>query len=275
MLYGYFNYDGVYSKEFGALFLDVSKNDPLPFGIKREVSFSQFPGRLNFYSEGTEYEPLTFSQAIWFSGTLTEKMRYDLCEWLFRDGFHALICEEQPDIVYHCTITGDPTLVTNFDGWGYIEVEITCDAPFGWTKPYADLYDFREGGVNTFGVRNDSPLPFFLWECNLYIPNEDDYINPPSPPVTESDLVYHIRNMRNTAEGDGFILSSALYPKRPLKKGETLTVDFTANEITSDKSDFRLNNCNQKWISLEYGENTLEIIGPCLLTVRTQFPVLK
>ncbi len=282
----YFDFNGRSSEEFG-VFL-VHADDGIfgrQFGAKRELVTEKLRYNPCPYSFGFEEQVLSGEIELGFVQPMGQKELRRIAKWLFQPDYCPFIADDTPDVVYYLVFSDENKLQMGTNDSGYITLSAQCDAPWGWSKKLEQRYDLRyNNGVFTFNINHVGNHPGYnALEMEIQIPHfdETDYPNAQTrPTVDKNELYYSIRNTRNTKPAEKFVLRSQPWNdyarKNPLEKGETVYIHMGKGELKTDQKNYvtRLDNCNKKFVSLEFGSNDIEVEGRCILSVRTQYPIL-
>lgn len=276
----YFEFNGQSSRDYGVVLVHDGGLFERQFGISRETVTDRSWNSPLPCLFGFEEKPLSGEIQIMSESGWTQEKKRAVCRWLFTPSYAPFLSADSPDMVYYLLFTGEQAISTGLLEKGFLTLHFECNAPWGWSKKIVQRYDLRQNeGTFRFDVNNISnvdKLRFNPLEIEIAIPEftETDYPDAETRPIVDvKDLCFAVRNVRNTPEGGEFIVKST--PLASLQKGERLYVHMGRKKVLTSADVFsRMDNCNKKWVELEYGINTLEVTGQCRLEVRCQFPVM-
>lgn len=200
---------------------------------------------------GIDRDPLSFSLMLSKEGIWTEQDKKDIMDWLLHDDYKDFESEET-SLIFSVIVVGQPTFSNNTDDRGYLEVDFRCDSAFGY-EPFES---------QQFNMSANIP------EGTNQTINNPSNIGKPYYPIVEVELVagtsFHITNTTNESEiyMDG------------LTTGEIIEIDCKRKIVLSSTANNRLENLrNLEFLSLVYGDNTLNIKGDVIFKIRCRYPV--
>lgn len=175
-----------------------------------------------------------------------------ISKWLFRkDGYHELkiIDTDYSNIIYNCMITGNPKQLEVANLPYGMEIEVTCDRPYGFRRQ-SITRTFT--GSSTFNLKN------------LGFSNDDIY---PEIEFTVSNSV----SIKNNTDADNKTMTFT-----GLSTNETLYVDTRKQLIISSTGLNRNSdsNFNWNWFKLKSDYyNNITITGTGTVTFRIEWPM--
>lgn len=251
-----FYYDGQSSKEFNISIVHVSGGLVAgQFGINRNIKEEKIFNNPLPYFFGLEETPLTFTLELYLDGSWSYEQRTKIAKWLFKNDYKSFYSIDNPQVIYECMAVGNPSRHFTGSFEGYVNIEFRCNAPYAWSPISTQTYDFSNNvDIQTITLENN---------CNL-----NDYIHYPE---VEFQLVgdctgITITNVTNGGKQTSFT---------GLNEGETIYIDNKKKIIKTDETGlYRYSKFNKVWFCLVYGQNQIQVVGKCILRIRSRFPVV-
>lgn len=252
----YFTYDGIDSRDFDIFVVRDNGENIIEatFGISQSIVEETIKNRPIPFFYGVTYEPLTFRISIAREDEWTDDIKQQVVQWLFQKTYKPFISSDNLGVAYYCMPTGQNTRFFNSLGQGYAEIEFRCDAPWGWSYPQsADSFDLTVNPTTT----------------TITLSNLSNIVQYYEPEI-EIQMMGTSTDVTLTNHSDG----GRVFEFTNLQPGETVYVHNYRKQILSDVPNvFRLNDFNKNWLRLVRGDNTIEVAGECIITVRSQFPI--
>jgi len=252
-----FKFDDRESSEFGVSIVRVSSGlINTPYTSSKKILESHPNKVITPYFLGVVHQPLSFS--VTFScdeqGVMYTTKLGELANWLFQDEYKPFISEDYPDKIYYCMAINKIDFMTNGVGDGYFTVNFRCRDAFGWTHPKINTFDLSDNtgtesieieNLSNVGASNHYPIIEFVLQD------------------TETD--FSIKN--NSDNGRTMTFTG-------LDVTESLYVDNQRKQIISNTGNYRYGEWNKIWFRLVKGVNYIDITGKCIVTFRTQYPII-
>ena len=159
----YFNFDGVNSKDFNLLAVDLGSGlyeeilAPSRTINQTETNNKRRRTRNIFHNiqEGTR----SFELNLAFEEGYTEESLDEIVRWLFKDYYKPLYFENKENRVMFAMISGDSTIVHNGLNQGYFTVTVETNSPYLFSQLKTGGRTITNTGVLT--LENDGHLPVF------------------------------------------------------------------------------------------------------------------
>jgi len=254
-----FTYDNSTSDEMGVWLVRVETGlVEQNFGIPRTTITEKIKGRKRPYLYGFTEEVIKFSITLAKSNTnhtwtLAEKR--SICTWLFKNSYKDFVSDDDIEIVYKCVAVGSPKFYTSTNEDGYCVVDFECDAPHPWSASNVQTFDLSSiSSATTIQIQNLS--------------NIDDYYYP----ELEFQLKSTATAFKLVNNNDG----GRIFEFTGLNALETVYINNETKQIISDSGNYRYSALTDKrFFRLPYGTSNCVISYPCIITVRSQFPIAK
>lgn len=167
-----FMFDGISSEDMG---VHIAWNDDGLFEENflpnRKIVEKKIANREKPYFQRVENEPLSFSLSFAIADWEDKETLRKLARWLFQPHYKPIVFDSNPNRVFYVILEGDSSLFHNGLNEGYIEIELRCDSPYGYTheqtkentkfrnsntgKAFSDnLSTFENGSL--FNIKNTS-----------------------------------------------------------------------------------------------------------------------
>jgi len=251
-----FTYNGISSIDMGVMLVKIDTGMvEQNFGMPRSIITSKIKDVLQPLFYGFEEEPIRFKIIIAKQGEWTTTDRMNICKWLFQNNYRDFISNDDITIIYKCVAIGQPKFYNNANNQGYAEIEFECDAPHAWSPVFVRQFDLSSNTTSiTIEVENKS--------------NMDDIYHYPE---IEFTLVDDATSFKLVNLQDG----GRIFEFTGLEEQETVYINNKTKYIKSDTGLYRLSNLTDKqFFRMVYGINNVEVFGKCLLTIRSQFPIV-
>lgn len=250
-----FSYDGVSSSYYGVYAVHPTGGLVQgQYGINRSIISEKIPNNSlpNFF--GIEEEVLKFKIYLYAENGWDYDKRKAVSQWLFKNDYKPFISADNPQVVYECMVTGSSLFSLAGDLQGYIEIEFTCNAPYGWSNWSTIGYDLSYN-EDVVGIQ-------ILNNCNL-----NDYIVYPEVEfMLSGSTSLSLINLSDGARETKF---------QNLTDGETIYFDNKKKIIKTNLSGtYRYANFNGKWLKLVMGYNNIQVIGKVIINIKMRFPIV-
>lgn len=212
--------------------------------------------RPNPYFNRTEKQPIEFE--VTFSlleGKWTPEKRFEIAKWLIHEDYKPFQTVDDLGKYYYAMVINPWDLEYNGEDKGYVRVTFRTDAFHAWSPVYYQEFDLRNNTDTT----------------NIILENKSNVYKYYHPKI-EFKLYDNSTGIliKNLSDGGREFKFEDLF------EGETVSVDNEGRFIKSDLADvYRLSNFNRKWLRLVYGQNNIEVIGKCILKIKSQFPIVR
>jgi|SRR6185312_10207169 len=152
----YFMYDGESSKDYGVFI--GSTNSGLfeeAFLPNRRIIEKSIAGREKPYFQGVEQDPLSFSLSFVLEDWHDRDNLRSIARWLFQPYYKPLVFDSNPSRIFYAIVEGNSSLFHNGIKEGYVELNIRCDSPYGYSPEYTENnIEFRDDD-NSVEISND------------------------------------------------------------------------------------------------------------------------
>lgn len=255
----YITYDGIPSTDFGLYLVKMDGGmSERTFGLKQNIIEQKAQNNPVPYYIGVEYEPLELEITLAKDGEWTDDDKVKVAQWLFQGEYKPLISSDNMGIAYYCQPVGDVKGFFNGISQGYVQINMRCDAPYGFSYPIETQYhDLRVGGINTIIIENHSNVGKYYY---------------PEIEIQRFEAIGTTPVLTLTNLSDG----GRVFEFAGLEYDETIYVHNERKQIiTSVPNAYRYSNFNGNWLRLVQGQNSIEVSGACIIATRMQFPIAK
>lgn len=123
----YFNFNGVSSKTFGLVHVDLSNGMfEETLVATRTINETKQANNDQAIFNGLEYDPLSFELNLAFERGYTDQSIDNVVKWLFADYYKPLYFEGKEEKIYYCMPEGNSSIVHNGLKQGYIALTMRC-----------------------------------------------------------------------------------------------------------------------------------------------------
>lgn len=248
-----FEFDGEKSTDYGLILasLDISMKN-VPFGIEREI-IEDKPSKTSIpYFFGIDKKPLYFTTTLVSEENLNYETRINIVRWLFKDEYKPFISTDHPDIIFNCIVVEKPEKILIGNIPRVIELTFKCDAPWAWTPFITNHYD----------LSNNSTYQIITMENRSNI-EKYNY-----PELWIKSLDGGTISLQNNSD------NGRIFKFENLQENEIIYIDNKLRQVeTNISSIYRLKNFNRNWLRLIYGINQIEVVGKCLIIMRTRYEI--
>ncbi len=161
-----FMFDGIYSQDMG---VHIAWNDNGLFEDNflpdRKIVEKKIANREKPYFQRVEHEPLSFSLSFAIADWESEDTLRKIARWFFQPYYKPLVFDSNPNRVFYAMFEGEPTLFHNGLNEGYIELDIRCDSPYGYSHEIT-REDIEYRDVNVGQVINIDSSNFPVGQFN-------------------------------------------------------------------------------------------------------------
>lgn len=238
----YFSFAGRRSSDFGIL--NVSVQSGLfeeAFMSSRSIRETSVRGNPKPYFSEVERQSKTLPVNFAFEDTWNDDLINEVARWLDVDYYEPLFFSENLDKVFYAMPVDDISIIHNGLKQGYLTLNFRCDSPYNYSHEIAtDWEDCTSGDkiieFENLGTNDIKPIIEII-------------------KVETGDLA--INNLSDYGEEFKFT---------GLTDGEELIVDCEHQEISVNLTNtWRYDNFNDKYLSIPYGVNNLQITGKCYM----------
>lgn len=144
-----FRYDGIHSQDMGVFIAwdsdGLFEENFLP---ERKIVEKKIANREKPYFQRVEHEPLSFSLSFAIADWESTETLRRLARWFFQPYYKPLVFDSNPDRVFYAIFEGDSSVFHNGMGEGYIELNIRCDSPYGYSHEQTkENIEFRDSNI--------------------------------------------------------------------------------------------------------------------------------
>lgn len=168
-----FMYDGISSEDMG-VFIAWNDNGLFEdnFLPNRKIIEKKIANREKPYFQGVEHEPLSFSLSFAIADWESSDTLRKLARWFFQPHYKPLIFDSNPNRVFYAMFEGDSKLMSNGLKEGYVELEIRCDSPYGYSfETTKENIQFRNSNIGTEVILNNDNFTLGTMENMQVTPN--------------------------------------------------------------------------------------------------------
>lgn len=123
----YFNYNGVSSKTFGLIHVELGSGMfEETLVADRTINETQVPHNDERIFNGLEYEPLSFQMNLAFERGFDDNLIDRVIKWLFQDYYKPLYFEGTEEKIYFCMPEGSSVIAHNGLQQGYFTITMRC-----------------------------------------------------------------------------------------------------------------------------------------------------
>jgi len=156
----HFMYDGKSSKDMGVAIASTKKGlFEESFLPDRTINEKTIANREKPYLQGVEHKPLSFSMSIFIDKWEDNMTLRKIARWLFQDYYKPLTFDSNPNRIFYAMFEGDSTLIHNGGKEGYIEFNVRCDSPYGYTSEHS-LNNIKNRSSNVGTIVSDDIKSF-------------------------------------------------------------------------------------------------------------------
>jgi phage-related protein len=254
--------DGVNSSDIGVNGISIIRTDSglvnTPFIGARDIVEEQVPYRdiPTFYK--TIKKPIEFTLKFsLLDDEFTEEYRFQIAKLFGGDTYKSFQSTDFLGRIFYviCTNQSDLYLTGNR---GYFELQLRTSAPYSFSIPEIstfDLSDITEPTtimlVNKSNVMHPKYQDYY-YEPELWIDLKGDSTGVTLTNTSDANRVFQIQ-VENTLE--------EFYFNNQLK------------QIVSSSGLNRLGNFNKNWLRLTYGQNLITVDNPCVIQIKSEFPL--
>ena len=255
-----FTFDGQKGSDYGLKLVKLENSMfEQVFGYNRDVIFERIPGRRNSIFYNQNYEPLAFKIILSRIHDNPENTKFDdgyrrrLVKWLFKNDFRDFVSIDNPSIVYKIMFVQENKRFNNGVEQGWIELNAFSMYSHAFSPITITNYDFSDlSSPETFEYENHS--------------NVEDYYYP--------EIQFELKGVAVSFELKNLSDAGRVFKFTGLQTGESIYVDNENKLIeTSVPGVYRLDKFNGNYLRFIYGVNQMQISTPCLLQIRSQFPI--
>lgn len=152
----HFIYDNINSKDMGVMLVSpkggLLEENFLPNRtiIEKNITYREKP-----YFQRVEHKPLSFSITIFIENWKEELSLRKIAKWFFQDYYKPLVFDSNPNRIFYAMFEGDSSIIHNGLKEGYIELNIRCDSPYGYTAEKTENnIEFRDSNVGVVVSNN-------------------------------------------------------------------------------------------------------------------------
>ena len=254
-----FMFDKIHSEDMNTVIVNMNSGlSESNFGIVQTVIEDKITGRDVPYFYKTDRQTYTFPLIITTINSEGELLKLDrqtrskLVKWLVKDTYREFKSPDYPDQVFYVIFTEGKSYITGAEQ-GYLTLTGRLNSPYSYQEKVVTTKNYPTSITNTMYMNNFSNII-------------DNY-----KPELEFTLVGSATDItiKNLTNGKSLTFTG-------LTPGETIYVNNQTGKIISSLGITRLDKCNRNWMSLNYGENKIEITtnsGGCKISFTTQFPM--
>jgi len=251
-----FIFDGITSEEMGLYNVRMQSGlVETPFMGSKSTITTKVVGKDRPYFHGVNKDVIQFNlQFSLLDEEWTPEKTHEIARWLLHDTYKSF--QSSDDLgKYYYVICIDGENLYKANNKGYVELTFESNAPFAFSPIYLNEYDLSSNTTtDTIQIENRSNINKYYY------------------PTIEIELAGTTTNITLKNLSDG----GREFSFTGLQSGETISVDNENKYIISDiPAVYRFSNFNKNWFRMVYGINQIEVTGECIITVRTQYPIIQ
>lgn len=256
----YFIFDGIQSKEMNLHIVRIGSSGFVesPYWGGRDIDEELHKNKLTASHYSVSKEPIEFTVQLALMDRFNEprewtpQERFKIADWLLHDTYKKLQTSDDLGKVYYAICTGVANLQL-INTMGYLEITFRTNSPYAWSPIYIDRFDLSENETQQVIVlHNGSNV------VERYMPKLEIEM--------KGSTEVRLKNLSNG--GEEFIISNRATFEVISFDNENRIVKGSLN--TNPFGDF-----NKNWLELVKGENRIEVIGKCILTTKSQYPIAQ
>lgn len=254
-----FSYDNRDCSEFGLYVVRLQRGMVQTPYTSNKTILEEHPKKvITPFFFGVQHQPLTFDVTLApiDADEFDQDKLYEIGRWLFQDKYKPFISGDNEGKIYYCMPVNKVDFYTNDFKNGYINLEFRCRDGFGWTFPQEAEYDLSD---------NVGSTPTSIVINNVSNVGVEYYYPEIEIELQESETGFSITN-----NSDGGRVCSF----SGLDTSETIYIDNQKKTIVSDTDAYRFDEWNKIWFRLVQGYNYIDIVGKCIITFKTQYPII-
>ena len=254
----HFSFDNISSKDMGVILVTQNDDILMEYGIGYESNLNSEKAINSiediFFSEEKTSQSIEMSLCLVDDKLIpipwTLQKRNEILNWIVQKEFKPFVSEDTPNIVHYFKCIGVKKELSA-DMTGLLTLTMQPISPYAYTPISIQKYKTSNSKVE-FIIDNPSNLH------EVYYPQ----IEIVSLSDNESIEIYN-----TTVSDTPFVINN-------LNLNEVVEIDGLLKTVFNDKDEQRLTDCNRAWLKLIRGQNIIKVRGNCLITVKSQFPML-
>ncbi|MBU3186660.1 phage tail family protein [Clostridium estertheticum] len=228
------------------------------FGILQTVVEDKIVGKDTPYFYKIDRQTFTFPLTITKIDSngelinLDRNTRSELVRWLVKDSYREFRSPDYPNQIFYVIFTEGKSYISG-GNQGYLTLTGRLNSAYSYQEKVVTAKDYSNKVFSIMYMNNLSNV------IDNYKPELEFTLVGLATDIT-------IKNLRNNKS----LIFTGLTP------GETIYVNNGTAQIKSSLGITRLDKCNREWMSLDYGENKIQIttnLGGCKISFTTQFPM--
>lgn len=252
----FFIFDGINSDDMGLYNIRMDSGlIETPFMGNKDTITTKVKNKDRPYFHGINKDVLQFTlQFSLLDEEWTPEKTHEIARWLLHDTYKSFQSSDDLGKYYYVICTNGESIYKAHNK-GYVELTFEANAPYAFSPIYLNEYDLElNTTTDTIQIENRSNIN------DYYYPRVEIWLKGTSTAIT----------LKNLSDGGREFTFTGL------QSGETISVDNENKYIISDvPSVYRFSNFNGNWFRLVYGINNIEVTGECVITVRTQYPIIQ
>jgi phage-related protein len=247
----HFNYDGMWSSEFDLLHINTDSglyDESLT--ASRDILETKVKGKDKPHFVGFDNNPLQFDMQVGFETQFNDTTVRKVINWLVQDYYKPLYFEGSEGRIFYCMAVGEPRIVHNGMGGGYITITMRCDSPFVYSPVIlSQVYNVPATGALSIEFFNEGyGILYPEFSIKKIGAGAVTFNN-----ITDSNKIFSISDL-----GDN----------------EDIYINTEKEIIDTDLSKlgvYRYDNLSGDFPLFTEGRNVIEVSGECELQIRYQF----
>ena len=156
----YLNYDGVNSKDFGLIAVELGSGlYEETLVTNRTINETKPAKRQQSIFHSITEENRTFQLNLAFEDSFDERKIDDVINWLFKDYYRPLYFEGQEDRIVFAMISGESNIIHNGMNQGYFTVTVQTNSPYRFSQLREGRN--RRGSINVMNNGHETIYPEF------------------------------------------------------------------------------------------------------------------
>lgn len=184
--------------------------------------------------------PLTFEMELLLGEEFDRYFLKKVIRWLKKDTYLPLIFDTMPDTVFYAVMASDFVIYHNMNNKGYLKVNVTCNAPYGFTLVQSSPI-YNNVGTSNITITTNSDFDTSLVKTLIKKHGNGDLL---------------IKNITNGSE----------YNLVGLNDGDQIVLDsynhiMSSSDINNNEIIINDKKVNHSWLTLWAEYNQIQIIG--------------
>jgi hypothetical protein len=226
----------------------------------KQILEDTLPNRDNPIFYGVQKQPLEFEMKFsLLQNKFTSEHLFQLGKIFGQDRYFPIQSVDYLGVVFWVMTTNQVNIITYGSFAGWYSINLRCNAPFGFSSPEVSTFDLSDITTpTTIMLENRS---------NVMHPKLQDYYYEPEIWI---DLKSTSTGVKLTNTSD----SNRIFEFTGLNLLEEIYINNSLKQIESNTGLNRLSKLtNHNFLRLIYGQNLITVNNPCIIQVKSEFPL--